>query len=178
MKPSYLLGLLPLFGAGCTTDDTPRWAFDIVYLEIDESTVEGFITWEVFSRRWTKRQAAKHYLCAVVVEVEGSVDTGELCTGCSDAWTLTSTVADTDCAEGTEELELFTSPTGLAIGAVSNELADQMPLAGINAGSYISYNNEDWQTHGWVLEPDYASPWAGGDELSLWPAFAWDLEGL
>lgn len=178
MKPCYHFGLTALLCAGCTTDEDPKWAFDIVYLEIDDSAVEGFISWELFGRRWSKRQAAKHYLCTVVVEVQGSIDTGELCTGCSDAWTLSSSVADSDCPSGTEELELFTSPTGLAIGAVSNELAEQLPLAGITAGSYVSYNNEDWQPHGWVLEPDYESAWVGGDELSLWPAFAWDLEGL
>jgi hypothetical protein len=178
MNRFLYLTLATALCGGCAKDEDPKWAFDPIYLEINDTEAYGFISWEIFSRRWSKRQAAKHYLCTVVVEVEGTSDTGELCTGCSDAWTLSATIADSDCPSATQELELFTSPTGLAIGAVPSELADQMPLAGINAGSYISYDQADWQAHGWALEPDNQSPWEGGAELSLWPAFAWDLESL
>jgi len=170
--------LITALSGGCTKDEEPKWAFDLIYLETDETGAYGFINWEVFSRRWSKRQAAKHYLCSVVVELEGTPDTDELCMGCSDAWTLSSTVADSDCPAATQELALFTSPTGLAIGAVPSELADHMPLSDINAGSYISYADEEWQAHGWALEPDNEGGWTGGDELSLWPAYAWDLDAL
>ena len=101
-----------------------------------------------------------------------------ICTGCSDAWDLTATISDSDCPSETQELPLFVSMTGLAIGAVPADIQASMPLEGINAGSYIAYDDSDWQAHGWALEPDGQSPWAGGDTINLWPAFTWDLESL
>jgi hypothetical protein len=145
---------------------------------LGDDTVYGFLTWELFSRKWQKSQASKYYLCSVVVELEGTPVTDELCHGCSNAWDLSTTIIESDCPETTQENELFTSITGLALGAVPDEIQADMPIAGITAGSYLSYDNEEWQPHGWAMEPNTATGWTGGESLDLWPAFTWDLDSL
>lgn len=176
------LALLPLvLGAGCAAEEEPYWALDPLWTEVDSQTLYGFQTWELFARPWGRTGKAKHYLCAVVVELEAEArEPDPSCTGCSQAWAVQPSLLESDCDPQLAEDLRFLSLRGLAVGPVEEELVEADPYPEASLGGRADYG-AGWEPHGWVypatwdVEGSPQSPWDIEQQLIWWPAYAWEL---
>jgi hypothetical protein len=180
----WCIGLVLLASTtACSGDPLVAWAFDPVYLEpTEDSGVYGIQTWEFYSRRWTRSYAKKHYLCAVVVELEGTPST-ELCDRCEQAWDVSASFLESDCASYiTDEEAAWLAVTRVGIGTVGPELVEAPPHPGSTSAGFVDYGTGQWETHGWAYAAALdnggsgAVEWDDAEPFQLWPAFVWDLD--
>jgi hypothetical protein len=165
--------------AGCSADLTPAWAWDPIWLEgADGAEVHGFQTWEIFGPKWPQRQRDKHFVCSVLVELEG---VGSACDapGCAAAWDVVPSVLETDCPDpALAESPLFTSLGRLALGGAY--IAEDAPWPGRTTVSHADYGG-GWEVHGWAYPEAYdrggaGDPaWTGEDPFLFTPAAAFPL---
>jgi len=166
-----------LLVAACAPDTERSWAFDPIELRpTEEGGVTGFQTWELFSEKWDKNHAEKHYICAVVVEFEGAVTS---CTSCVAAWEVTTSVLESDCDAAIVDDPMFTSLVGIGLGNLSEDPA--APHPGSTSEGRADYG-AGWETHGlaWPKTLDEGgtagAAWDGVEPFTLWPTAAWPLE--
>lgn len=157
------MGLLALVAlSGCAPDLTPSWAYDPIWLEpAGEGGAFGFQTWELFGPRWDEKRDDRHYVCAVVVAVQGVAIPCDAQEGCEHAWEVTPAILETDCAPPTADDPLFTSLQRLALGS---EATGEVPHPGQTSTGWADYGG-GWEVHG------YAYPEALDHEL---PAGSFD----
>lgn len=176
--------LLPmLLLAACAPDTDPGWAVDELWLEPDGDGVHGFQTWEIYGEAWSRRLAERHYLCAVVVELWGDpVEPGDDCGGCSPAWAVEVALVETDCDPELSERARWLDLSGVALGPLGLELADDPPWPGMTRGGYAAYGDTGWLAHGWAYPagldsdlPVTEPSWNGQQSFTLVPAWAWEL---
>lgn len=142
-----MTALLPFLWLGCSTDLTPSWAFDPIWIEpAPNDGVHGFQTWQIYGPKWPKNYADRHYVCSVVTELEGVPTACDADPDCAWAWEITPSVLETDCAEpGYAEDALFVSLERLALGGPSVE--KDTPWPGFTSVGWADYGNA-WEIHG------------------------------
>jgi len=165
-----------LAATACGSDTEAAWAFDPIYLEPDGVDITGFQTWEYFTEAWAKRQAGKHYLCSVVITLQGSPTACDDCTG---AWQVEPTILESDCPADLAESALPLSLKRVGIGPLSD--APDAPYPAHSSVSWADYGH-GWERHGWAYPERLdqgrdapASPWDGTEPYTLWPTSAWPL---
>lgn len=170
MERAVVRILLCLGALGCSPDRTPTWAADAIEVPVQiagSDRVIGFQTWTVYGPDWSKRAAERHFVCAVVVEIE-LTPCDEACVPCAECdqtWSVDGVGMDSDCDQ---ELALPTL-TGFGTGGLAAELADDPRVGSAANGSWVRYDDEVWLAHGWVDAQDGAPP------LVARPALAWPL---
>ncbi len=159
----------------------PAWALDPIYLEPTAEGVYGIQAWELFTEGWDRRFAARHYLCAVLVELEG-VPTDQGCSACAHRWAVETRLLESDCAP-----EIAEDPRFLALGAVGlaealPEVAGKVPHEEDAYGAWARYGQDGWTVYGWAYpealdhgQTPASATWDGEEPFQLWPAFVWDL---
>jgi hypothetical protein len=174
--------MLALLVLGCgTKPGEAAWAFDPIALSPDGPfAVEGFQTWEVYDERWDGRtEADKHFVCVVVIRFEGAPGPG--CDTCTESWSVTPEVVESDCDDlWLRQQDFPESLRGLGIGPA--DAGEDAPQPGATWEGWID-EGFGWQRHGWAwpkLVEDggtQARPgWNGEDDFTLWPSTAWSLE--
>jgi hypothetical protein len=166
--------------SGCAPDRAPTWAADSLWITVDpDGGFQALQTWSVYGPRWDRNHRQRHFACAVVVALTlEPVDEG--CAGCALSWEVVEgRRTDTDC-DG-EPIPDAALPTALGVGPIAAELADEGPVDGLEAGTWIRYDGTAWTAHGWAWPGIDAAP-ATADTLDPtqegitgWPAWAWDL---
>ena len=163
----------------CSPDPgAPFWALDPIALYPEGDGVEGIQTWELFGEKWGRRFAEKWYVCSVVVEFEGTAT--DLCEGCTHAWDVTPTVAESDCPEGTADDPHFVGLTHVGLGGGPPDVDAKDPHPGDTSGAWADYG-DGWLSYGWAyaeaLDHDEDGPatWDGTAPFALWPAWAWEM---
>lgn len=172
--------MLPLLLLGCAPDLTPAWTWDPTWLEgAPDDGAHGFQTWEVFGPKWTNKQRDRHYVCAVLVELEGQPSDCDA-PGCAVAWDLTPTVLESDCPDlALADDPLFTSMRRLALGGPYT--AEDAPWAGRTTTSWADYGR-GWEQHGWAYPEAYdwgsaGDPaWGGEDPFLFTPSAAFPVQ--
>jgi hypothetical protein len=179
-----LLPLVPMAAlSACKQDETPALAFDPIWVEPVGEDIHGFETWQIYTDRWAKHDKEKFYVCAVVVELEGTPTApGDGCRGCALAWDVTPTVIDSDCADRLTDDPGFLALTRLAIGDVGNGLDADNPYPAKAQGGWADYGTGEWEAHGWAYPESLdtrgqaaSADWDGDQPFQFWPAFYWDL---
>ncbi len=181
MSWSRLLPLL-LIGAGCTPEDrTPTWAADPMWITpASDGAIYGFEKWQIYAEPWLEEPEKKHYLCAVVMEIEGTPITPD-CEGCPDAWSITTRMSESDCDDKTTANPLFFQLTRLGLGTVDDAIEDEPPYEEA-LGSWAAYEGEIWESHGWAY-PSIAAEgetpttweWNTQEPFDLIPAWSWPI---
>ncbi len=174
LRPAIIASLAVL--AACKADREPAWALDPIYLEPAGEGVIGFQTWEVFSERWSKRHAGKHYLCAVVVEFNGTPGT---CPDCTFAWDVQTSLVESDCPDRVTNDPLPLSLRAIGVGDLGK--SEDAPYGTQSSLGWADYGF-GWEVHGWA-HPDAldnggassATDWDGAEPFALWPTAAWPL---
>lgn len=174
---SRCLVALGLVAAGCGRDLEPAWGFDAITIApARDGRITGFQAWQIYGDRWVKRQSKRHYICGVLVTLDGTPDATS-CDDCTHAWRLTAEVVDTDCDESVIASDALLSLRRLAIGPlpVSDKPA---PYDGLTVGGYGDYGF-DWEEHGWaypealdVGRAGATGGWDGTAPYALWPLYA------
>lgn len=155
---------------------------DPVWLEPTADGVHGFQTWEFFSKRWSKNFKDRHYICSIVVELQGEERAPDAtCSGCTRAWEIYPTVLETDCDATMASDTSYLALRGLALAPVDTELREDDPYPGQSQGGVADYG-AGWEPHGWAypesLDASGAAEsvaWDGEQPFVLWPAYVWDL---
>jgi hypothetical protein len=170
-----LLLLAPCFAA-CAPDLTPTWGFDPIYLEPDGQQVYGFETWQIYAEKWAKKPVDRYYVCAVVVQLEG---TPSSCPDCTVAWNVTAELVESDCAGTLSEDPLFTSVIGLGLGEPSTN--PDAPHPDLTVVGWVDYGS-GWEIHGdaWpeILDSGGVAAdaeWDGEKAFTFWPGALWPL---
>ena len=163
----------------CGGPDTARWAVDQVFLEPTDDGVRGVLTWDVYADPWERSQEPRHHVCGVIVPFEASARVPDAdCSGCTEAWTLTGVVQETDCV-GLESDPRWTALQGIALGDLPATIADGAPYDATRGG-WVDYG-EGWEPHGWAWAErldqgaELDSTWDGVEAFRFEPAWAWDL---
>lgn len=174
---------LPLLAAlvGCVpTSPTPFYALDPIYLEPTPQGVYGVQSWELFSEEWGRRFAARHYLCAVIVELEG-IPTTEGCPECSHRFRVEATLLESDCDAAVAEDPRFLALAALGLGEDRPEVEAKVPHPDASSGAWADYG-EGWEPYGWAWpeELDHggtpaSTEWDEARPFQLWPAYVWEL---
>jgi hypothetical protein len=131
--------------AACAPDLTPSWVFDPLWTQQDGiDGLYGFQTWEVFGPKWDRKHSDRHYVCAVVVELVGEATDCDAEPECTHAWTLESTLVESDCDPTMVQDPLFVSLERVALGAPAT---GEVPYPGETATGWADYGN-GWEVHG------------------------------
>ncbi|MEQ1570196.1 MAG: hypothetical protein ABMA64_31470 [Myxococcota bacterium] len=131
---------------GCAPDLTPAWAYDPIWLEPSGDGVHGFQSWEVFGPKWPASYNDRHYVCAVVVELDGVPTECDAEPACAVAWEVTPTLAQSDCGEaGLGDDPLFASLGKLALGGAAT--GEEIGWPGKTSVGWADYGN-GWEIHG------------------------------
>src|SRR5688500_8571193 len=94
-RPPRPWPLALLLSTACaSSDDTPAWAFDPIWIEPVGEDLHGIHTWQLFSEPWHESRDDRHYVCSVLVEIWG---TPSECPGCTFAWAVETELLETDC---------------------------------------------------------------------------------
>jgi hypothetical protein len=133
--------------AACTPDLTPAWAFDPIWIEpMTGDAVHGFQTWEIYGPKWPSSYSDRHYVCSVVVEIEGAPIPCDAEEGCTWAWDITAALVESDCADAElAEDGLFVSLDRLALGGPST--SEDAPWPQHTSVGWADYGN-GWEVHG------------------------------
>lgn len=173
------LALLILAACG-DQDAAPFWALDPMTLEPDGAQVTGLQTWQVYTERWGNNLAERYYLCTVLVEVQGEPRAPD-CDGCAYAWDVQTSLADSDCADDTTDLDGFTALRAIGLTEAAPDFATRPTYNQTSAGAWADYG-EGWVPYGWAYpdawndgEPSGTLVWNGDEAFALQPAFAWEL---
>jgi hypothetical protein len=168
-----------LLAVGCSTDLTPTWAWDPIWLEGADDGVHGFQTWQVYGADWDRKQKDKSYVCSVLTELTGLPSTCDAPT-CVAAFDVEPTVLETDCAEASlAENPLFTSLQRLALG--DPYAGDDAPWPGRTTATFADYGN-GWEPHGFAYPEAYDTGgagdpvWTGADPFLFTPEAAFPIE--
>ncbi len=180
MSSRLAILVLPLWISACGADTHPVWAADTLYVEPDGDGVYALQSWEVFGDRWARRGSDRHYICAVVVELEGTA--AEPCDGCDATWTLAGSLLESDCDDAFVTEAQFPTATGLGIGSLDTSLVEDDPWPQQSSGGLIAYDDGALVAHGWAFpqaldqgEAPSATTWDGSQPFVWWPAFAWEV---
>lgn len=162
--------LLLFLTVGCSTDLTPSWAFDPIWIEPAlAGGVHGFQTWQVYGPKWPKKYDDRHYVCSVVTEISGDPITCDAEPGCTFAWELAAAVLETDCSDPTlAEDPLFVSLARVALGGAA--AGEDVPWPGFTSVGWADYGNS-WEVHGDAYPEalDLGGTVAGGDWDEIQP---------
>jgi len=152
----------------------PAFAVPHGSLSTSPDAVEGYAVWEFFSKRWRRKRADKHHVCAEVHEVAGTaVELDSSCAGCSFMYSLDVLALESDC---TTDRSDYGIPAGFAFGDVPRSLASDDPQPGVSYGWYVSWEGEDWEPMGFAVpENDNVSDWGDDSRWELNSAWVWDL---
>lgn len=177
------LGLLAAALVGCGGGAEPRWAVQHATVDVTASGLDGYQVWELFGRKWKKKQAEKHHLCGLVQQVQGSLGADfDGCPGCVASYALLVEELETDCDPAWVAGGTFDGVRGFAIGDVPGEHAGADPYPGQSLGWYLSWDGSSAEFMGFAwseaLEAGtgpVAPGWTPGERYVLEPAFAWEL---
>jgi hypothetical protein len=153
------------------------WAFDPVSVLPDGEAITGVHTWQLYGARWERSNDDRHYVCAVLVQIDGEPVACDAEDGCEHAWSVTPTLLESDCAAGVWEDPLFVSLQRLALGGVA---PGAVPYPGQTLTSYADYGG-GWEVHGHAYPEalDQGQPAAegwDGSQAFLWlPTLAFPL---
>lgn len=161
---------------GCTSQE-PAWAIDPVFIDPGGEATRANQTWQVYAEPWTRRFDARHFVCAVLVELDVAPSEPD-CPGCTQAFAVVPTVIDTDCPDPLASLPDWTSLARLGIGEVPG---DGPHLSSARAWADHGGGWADW---GWA-HPDAldrgeapGSPtWNGDEPFAFVPSTALSLLG-
>ena len=176
MKPAFVI--LTLAGSGCTAAPGPAaWAVDPMWLDPSEDLVTGFQTWEFFDDGWTSGYGERHYVCGVVVRVEG-VPAADPCEGCDASWEVDARVTETDCPF--DDVGRFTTLQGVGVGPAPEGLTDEAPHPGLSLAAWADYG-DGWVGYGWAFpaaieEQGTRTEWDGDAPLTLRPTLLWEVD--
>jgi hypothetical protein len=155
-----VLVITTLLTACSTSGGLAAWAVDPIWVEpVADGGVLGFQTWQLYGAGWDNGYNDRHYVCAVVVRIDG---TPTDCDGPSD-----------DRYLGLEAIQLtLPSPT-------ANEEAPYPGQSSLVAADY----GADWEPYGWgwpaALDQGRTSTsdgtFAGDEPFQLRPTVLWDL---
>lgn len=161
---------------GCGSNE-PAWAIDPTFLDPGASPARGNQTWQIYAEPWTRRFDARHFVCAVLVDLEITPSEPD-CPGCTQAFTVAPTLVDTDCPEALAGLPDWTSLVRLGLGEV--------PGDGPHPSSAHAWadHGAGWADWGWA-HPDAldrgetpGSPtWNGDEPFAFVPSGALSLLG-
>jgi hypothetical protein len=172
---------LPLLALGCRPADEPAWAVQHATIDLQGDGFEGYLVWELYSKRWKKAHDAKYHLCARVQRITGSpVEALPGCPACADTWSVRSEELESDCAGEPATSGAFAGPTHIALGPVPADLADLSPFPGEADGWYLGFDGEAVTAQGfaWPETLELTAAEAATRSLDrrvLWPAYAWQL---
>jgi len=165
--------------SGCAVNDHPVWAIDPMYVEPTDDGIYALVSWEIFGDRWRHRMAERHYICGVVVSLQGTPT--DSCETCDNAWDVTSTVVEDDCDEFFMGEAIFPEITGLGLGSLPADLTDDAPFERVHGG-FVSYDGGELLPHGWAYAESYETTgtpaetdWDQEQAFVFWPAFAWEI---
>jgi hypothetical protein len=174
--------LLCLAASGCAAPTgVPAWAVDPIWLEpAGDEAVFGFQSWELFGEGWTSGYGAQHYVCAVVVRLDGTASTP--CPECDAAWTFSTRLVETDCADEHVSAERFLALERVGLGPLPVGLEGDTPHPGQTASAYADYGR-GWEPYGfgWPAALDAGEAvagdgaWDGVEPFQLRPNLLWDL---
>ncbi|MEZ4319460.1 MAG: hypothetical protein R3F61_18235 [Myxococcota bacterium] len=171
------LPLLALALAACSSDDTPTWAIDVMFVAPDGEGVRGTTSWQVYRKAWEKGFKERHYLCSVVVAFEG-VPSAVDCPSCLAAMSVTSEVTDSDCPESLASSPTFVSLSRIGFGPIQAG----GPFPDRSSVGFADYG-PGWEVHGWSYpdalalgESTEAMAWDGTEPFSMAPSYAWYLD--
>lgn len=173
-----VLALIVLSGCAPSSGE-PFWALDPIWIEPVGGGIHGVQAWELFAEEWGRRFASRHYVCGIVVEIDGVP--ASPCTHCDDAWAIETQVSDSDCAPEIADDPRFLALEALGIGADLPDVAGDVPHPGEASGVWADYGY-GWDVYGWgypeALDQGQAvddPTWEGGEPFALAPAFVWEV---
>lgn len=174
---SRLICLAPLVVlSACSTSDSSAWAADTWWLMPGAQGDTGLISWSIFEGRWERKQSPRQHRCAALFSVE--LTPIDPCPGCGQAWSVSSELTDTDCAELPPSLPQLQA---IALGSLPTDLEGSEPYPTVQAGTWARYDDGDWEPHGWgfqghpIAPRPTTPPWDGQAAVTGWPAWAWPL---
>ncbi|MBN2800557.1 MAG: hypothetical protein JXX28_15555 [Deltaproteobacteria bacterium] len=172
---------LLLLQACSSGDGSPAWALDRAWLEPQGAGVSGFHTWTLFNEGWESSLAEDDFVCSVVVSLEGqALATDSLCEGCTNGWSLSGHILETDCPDPWSTDPRWTRLTALALGPLGMGIAPMSPFPDESVGGHAAYGG-DWTPHGWAYpssldDGGHVPPTWDGEQPFTWlPAWAWQL---
>lgn len=171
-----LLGL----AAGCApVTDEPFWALDPIYVEPTTDGVYGVQSWELFGEGWGRAFRRRHYLCGILVEFEGT-PLATPCDGCTHAWSVVTTLGDSDCDDTITADANYLSLSAIGLGADLPDVEGKVPHDE-SSGAFADYGY-GWISYGWAYpealdqgEEVATTEWDGTEPFLLWPAYAWEI---
>ncbi len=159
--------------AGCGSDDgSARYAIVHGSLEITETGVQGYQTWEFFSESWAKDRSGEQHLCASVMSVEGVPAEDAGCADCDEVLELEMAAMESDCLDGRET---FGRATLYGFGAVARSLEGDDPAPGESLGWYIGWDSEELEPVGFAVPDEAEAAWTEGSRWELRSAWVYDL---
>lgn len=178
-----LPGLLAVALPGCGGEAVPRWAVQHATVDVSTSGLQGYQVWELFGKKWKRKQAEKHHLCGLVQTVDGDLQ-GALdgCEGCEASYALRIEELESDCDPAWVSGDTYDGVRGYAFGDVPADQAGLDPYPGRSLGWYLSWDGETAEFMGFAwseaIETGDGPPaqgWAPGERYVLEPAYAWEL---
>ena len=168
--------LLVLGLCACSSPTDPSWAIDTIDLEREDSgAVNGFHTWSLYADGWSRRPGRRHYVCSVVVQLDGEAMPPD-CSDCTLAWKLEPSFLETDCTAENADDPRWLTLEALAVGPV--ESSDDLPHPDQTLRGWADYG-DGWVEHGWSypahLDTGAAAPPDGLESLLFYPLYAWEL---
>jgi len=152
-------------------------------IQLTDRGFEGFMVWEVYSRRWKKKHDPETHLCARVQRIQGVESEAQRgCPSCETTWLVSTEELDSDCSEPALSSQDFVGPAHMALGEVDPELEGVNPYPQQSLGWYLGWDGESVEPMGFAwdeaitLDPAEAAT-RGGDVWILWPGFAWRVGG-
>lgn len=175
--------LLPLLLPACGGQQQPAWAVQHATLDVESDGISGYQLWELFAKKWKKKQDDKHHLCALVQTVDGTLTTDlDGCLGCEASYAVTVDELETDCDPTWVAGETFEGVRAFAFGEVPPEEADLDPYPGHSLGWYQSWDGQTAEFIGFAWHEALGTAsdpgiqgWSPGERYVLEPVYAWEL---
>lgn len=137
----------------------------------EDGSLSGYQVWELFSRKWRKKQDPDTHICAVVIELDGIAEEPS-CASCEAAWLLSAERLETDCSGLGAD---FGEPAAFGFGDVPAKLQETAP-AGSTHGWYVSWDTAAWEPVGYAWSEGETAEWSAGESWSLDAGLVWELD--
>lgn len=166
--------------AGCSAGTTPYWAMDPITLYPQRGGLHGIESWELFSEGWGRHFNQRFYVCGIVVELNGTETTP--CDRCTQAWSVQTSLVETDCADGVADDAHYLALDAIGIGDSLPDVTGKVPYEGQSSGAWASYG-DGWEAYGWAYpkalddgDSVQDAAWDGTKPFALLPAYAWQIQ--
>lgn len=172
------LVIIALLSACSASDGPAAWAVDPIWVEpVADGGILGFQSWQLYRSGWDNGYNERHYVCAVVVRIDG---TPTDCDGCDLAWSMQTRLQETDC-EGPND-DRYLALEGLNLTLPTPAANEEAPYPGQSSIVQADYGG-GWEPYGWAwpaaLDENRASTsdgtFSGDEPFQLRPTLLWDL---